>query len=453
MTAGESESASRHPDSHALGFTIGIAVVLIGGAFVLYRPALRIGLLSDDYALLLWARRLELAPPDWGQIRPLPILAWWAIADITSTGRTPAVLHALNVALHGCNALLVFLFARRLTDSRLTALAAGAVFLVLPTSVEPVAWASGIFDVMLATFALLLGVVVTARQELRPIDAAVCVLLTIGMMAAKETGVIAGPLALLLYWVRWSRLSRRVILLGLTQLVLAGSYALGRELTGRLDHRLVPHPDIMALSRLVSGTTRFFFMPLHGDFVRDHPLIAVATGAAIMAIVVAWVFRWRTRSNAMRIGVLAALGTLVCIAPAIRLFGITPDLQGTRYVYLAGAWWSIALAAALLDGWDTRSLRVATTAIAVLGVVSAASVTRRHLEPWTTARAVRDRVLQRLIAMPPTCLQAAAAGVPDNVAGAYVFRNGLNEALMTLGRSYEWVETERAAPECRADLN
>ena len=155
----------------------------------------------------------------------------------------------------------------------------------------------------------------------------------------------------------------------------------------------------------------------------------------------------------MRIGVLAALGTLVCIAPAIRLFGITPDLQGTRYVYLAGAWWSIALAAALLDGWDTRSLRVATTAIAVLGIVSAASVTRRHLEPWTTARAVRDRVLQRLIAMPPTCLQAAAAGVPDNVAGAYVFRNGLNEALMTLGRSYEWVETERAAPECRADLN
>ena len=83
-------------------------------------------------------------------------------------------------------------------------------------------------------------------------------------------------------------------------------------------------------------------------------------------------------------------------------------------------------------------------------VVGAAMATRAHLEPWTAARAARDKVLLQLISLPPSCRQAAADGVPDNVSGAYVFRNGLNEALATLGRSFEWVDANRAAPECRA---
>ena len=60
--------------SHAI--TLLATAVTISAAFVLYQPILRIGLLSDDYALLTWARRLELMPRDWGQIRPLPIVAW-----------------------------------------------------------------------------------------------------------------------------------------------------------------------------------------------------------------------------------------------------------------------------------------------------------------------------------------------------------------------------------------
>src|SRR4051812_4224526 len=163
-----------------------VAALLIFGAFTLYHPALRIGLLSDDYALLMWARRLELAPRDWGQIRPLPILAWWAVASVTAAGRTPAALHALSIALHGFNAVLVWVLAGRLTASARTALAAGALFLTMPVSVEPVAWGAGIFDVMLATFALLAVVTVTARRDLRRADAALCLLLTIGMMGSKE---------------------------------------------------------------------------------------------------------------------------------------------------------------------------------------------------------------------------------------------------------------------------
>src|SRR4051812_4531489 len=433
--------------------TTGVAALLIFGAFALYQPALRIGLLSDDYALLMWARRLELAPHDWGQLRPLPILAWWAVAQATSVSRTPAALHALNITLHGVNALLVYVLAGRFTTARFAPLAAGALFLTMPISVEPVAWGSGVFDVMMTTFALLLGVVATSRRELRLADQALCVVLTVAMIGAKETGVIAGPLLLLLYWVRWGRVSRAAIALGAVQLLLAGSYVLTREWAGWLDHRLVPRLDAGGIARLISGTMRAFLMPLHREVVQAHPVLAAATAITMVVLLVAWPFRWRQIRTGPRVAVLAVIGTLVCLAPAIRLFGITPDLQGTRYVYLASAWWSIALASALLDGWTTTSRRVAADAMAVLVVGGAAVATHAHLQPWTAAQAARDRVLLQLISIPPTCRQVAATGVPDNVSGAYVFRNGLNEALATLGRSYVWVEPDHASPECTVNVN
>jgi hypothetical protein len=431
---------------------LAIAAVSIAAAFVLYQPAMRLGLLSDDYALLMWARRLELAPRDWGQIRPLPILSWWVLATLTSANRTPVTLHGLSLALHGLNACLVWVLAGRFTSARWTPLLAGALFLVWPTSVEPVVWASGIFDVMLTTFALLLAVVVTSREELRVRDQALALLLTIGMIASKETGVIAGPLTVLLAWTRWSRVSRRTWALALAQLLLAGTYTLGRELTDRLDHRLVPRLDAGGLGRILSGTARAFVLPLHRDLIERHPLLAIAVAVAVVLLLTSWVFRWRTQPGSARLAVLAGVGTLLCVAPAIRLFGITPDLQGTRYVYLAAAWWSIAVAAALLEGWRSPNRRRAALAVAGLAVAGAALVTRVHLEPWTAARTTRDRVLRQLIAIPPSCQQAAVTGVPDNVSGAYVFRNGLNEALATLGRSFEWVDADRVAPECRMDL-
>lgn len=427
---------------------LGVAPFLIAGAFALYLPALRIGLLSDDYAVLMWARRLELASKDWGQLRPLPILAWWFIAQTTSGSRTPEALHALNIALHGLNAVLVSILAARLTTTRWAPIAAGALFLAMPVAVEPVAWGSAVFDVMMTTFALLLGAVATSRRELRPVDHVACLFLTVAMIASKETGVIAGPLVLLLYWTRWGQMNRGIAGLAAAQLLLAGSYTLVRELTGWLDHRLMPRPDVAGIGRMVSGAVRAFLLPLHRDIIQAHPVLATATAVVLAGLLLVWAFRWRSVPDGPRLAVLAVGGTLLCIGPAIRLFGITPDLQGTRYVYLAGAWWSIAFASALLEGWTTPARRIAAEVMAAILVTGAAMATRAHLEPWTAARAARDRVLLQLISIPPTCRQAAATGVPDNVSGAYVFRNGLNEALAVLGRSYEWVEPDHAAPEC-----
>jgi hypothetical protein len=457
-----------------------IAIALaIGAALALYQPILRIGLLSDDYALLMWARRLELLPRDWGQIRPLPIVAWWLLAEVTSPVRTPAAIHALNVALHGLNAVFVGVLAAQLLGSaRLkagptTAVrlkpdtttevghplvapgfsragTAAALFLTMPIAVEAVAWGSGVFDVMLATFALTLAVVAARRPQLTAADQALCLLLGIAMLTSKETGVIAALLLLLVHWARWGRIDRSAVAVAATLLVVVASYALIRELTGRLDHRLTPRFDIDALGRLLAGIGRAFIMPLHRDVVMEHPALAAIYATLVMLALAALIVRTRRSPEMMRVGVLALAGTLLCVAPTIRIFGITPDLQGTRYVYLAGAWWSIALAAALKEGWRTPRMRALAWTVAALLIVGGTAATRAHLRPWLAARVERDRVLRQLISVPASCRRIGAPAATDNVAGAYVFRNGLNEALATLGRSYEWVSPDQAAPECRA---
>jgi hypothetical protein len=97
-------------------------------------------------------------------------------------------------------------------------------------------------------------------------------------------------------------------------------------------------------------------------------------------------------------------------------------------------------------------MQLAATTITVIAVGAGVVATRIHLQSWTAARLQRDRILQALVALPVTCQEASATGAIDNVSGAYVFRNGLNEALATLGRSFQWVEPARAAPECRVTL-
>jgi hypothetical protein len=88
--------------------------------------------------------------------------------------------------------------------------------------------------------------------------------------------------------------------------------------------------------------------------------------------------------------VAGALGlwVLVSIAPVYSMFDVSGTLQGSRYVYLAAAGWSILMAALLLPARSRLDLFlvVAACGIGVVGV-------RLNLVPWTRAAAMRDEVL------------------------------------------------------------
>ena len=439
-------SGPRWVTTACLGFAMCAAAV------VLYWPMRRIGLLADDFALLEFARTLDLAPARWEYLRPLGLLTWWAVAQIGGDGDLPVRLHLLNTVMHGANAALVGALALALGKPVLTAAFAAVLFVVWPTVVEPVVWCSAIFDVQLTMLALILCLVALRRQDLRRQDFALCLVLALLMIGTKETGVMAGPLMLLAHWTRWGY-NRRAVGLATMLTGLAVGYTLVRHLTGRIDSRLIPLFDGEPVRRLFTQSFGVLFVPLHDDVLNAFPLAGVFVPIGLILLVVIYARGWRLSSEDGRLALFAVGSIVLALAPAITPFSVSGDLQGTRYMYLPSAIWVVALAAALLNGPASRQLRLGRYSVALVTVTAAVVAVTMHFEPWREARRVRDGVLLTLSTVPPSCVRVHARNVPDHVRGAYVFRNGLTEAAASIGRPYEFVRETQADNECRVDLS
>jgi Flp pilus assembly protein TadD len=80
----------------------------------------------------------------------------WAASPLAKSGvPNPVVFHGANLVLHAAAVLVVFEILRRLLRSNWPALAGAIVFALHPVQVEPVAWASGMKDVLSGLFSLI----------------------------------------------------------------------------------------------------------------------------------------------------------------------------------------------------------------------------------------------------------------------------------------------------------
>jgi tetratricopeptide (TPR) repeat protein len=107
--------------------------------------------------------------PRMGLYIPVTYTAWACVANASHTEPqsesvapptdTPVVLdprlfHTVNLALHILAAWLVFLILRELVRADVPALAGAMLFLLHPVQVEPVAWVSGLKDVLFGVLSL-----------------------------------------------------------------------------------------------------------------------------------------------------------------------------------------------------------------------------------------------------------------------------------------------------------
>lgn len=386
-------------------------------SFALYWPALSIGMLSDDFVFEAWTATQIADPSGWQFFRPLPLLVWKLAAGL---GAAPA-LHATNIVLHAVNAYLLGRLVLRMGHTRAIGLFATAAFLFFPAATEPVAWSSGIFDILLVLLGLAYIHMSVAAGERRP---AIGLALLAAALLSKETAVV---LPLLLWCLTPSlrvpaRVLYRSVLLvafyGLLRLSGGSTAALG-TLRGEASFRYTAK-ELLVRPFATLGA------PWTAAELDAQPVaLGMLPVALILALVVA--YAWRPRLGLSPAA--AAAWVPISVVPLFSLFFVGGDLQGSRYVYLPLCGWIILLAE-LLGGVKVSPRLIVAGLLPLVALAGAWSV-REHLVPWQQAAAVRDRLLReaRVAHLEGRCARSRFRDVPEVYQGAYVFRNGWEQAV------------------------
>jgi len=402
-------------------------VAFIGASLLLYSPILGIGLLSDDFVLLDRVSRGALIDRTWDYVRPLPLAVWWAIDVALPAAAVPFALHVWSVTLHGLNAWLVVLLGHTLSLHPSKALIAGLLFLACPFSVEAVAWNSGVFDVVLTAIILATAIVVLGARISLFQSVVVTVLMTLAAVFTKETAV-AMPLLLAVLIPFASRDRRRVMLWSIAACaVVAGVYGLWRITAGIPGFTTVP-PEGYLLKELLSRPFGLLGFGLHRNVLSALPSLALALAVLWPVVFLQSARHWPAQPRRFQVLAVAVVWVLCSVLPVFTMFFISPELEGSRYIYLGSSLWFVALIAAVgsdpIGSPGHRGLAISVVLIAV-----SAAVVVAHQQPWRRAAETRDRVLAAVASLPVECALDDVTGLPDQVAGAYLFRNGFSEAV------------------------
>ncbi|HVZ23797.1 MAG TPA: hypothetical protein VG871_22140 [Vicinamibacterales bacterium] len=399
-------------------------------AVILFLPALRVGLLSTDYVLVDRARGLPAAWLDPQSFHPVPLLAWRAMLSL---GAGPAVLHLLNIVLHGADAFLVYRLAAGFMP-QLWAFAAGALMLTLPLAPEAVVWNSGIVQVS-GTFFILATVVVargygeqTSRTR-RGVFFALAALALMSNDTATLTAVLVGIDALARKaWPKTLRIDTAAVF------VADAAFATWRLVrTPSAIHTLLTWTT---MTRWVEETVGALVWPVHAEVARAAAWLPIAGGVALGALAVAFVLRRPSTETLLRVGAYAVFA-LVATLPVAAVLVIGPELQQSRFLYLSAAGYACVLALAARAVSTGPGVAWTRGAAAMLVVLIALHVVNLewNVHRWVDAAALRDRILGQVAiqATERRCSSMAVLGLPDEYEGAPLFDAGVAQAFETVG--------------------
>lgn len=433
-------------------------------ALLTYWQAIQVGFLSDDHLLLVAARfrpndlALLSVNPDAIFYRPLGLLAWkglYALWQYQAAG-----YHLAAAGLHALNAVLVAALAREFSPTRPSlALSAGLLFAVLPFSIEAVVWLASLYDLLVtATYLLTLLVFIRAwrgravwpnllgaglyqlclwSKEAAFSLPAVLVVVALLLPRRPRAAAVAASLALALVLLGVNAAQRWAVWGGL------GGYP---ETTYALRGQLLLNLGSIAV-KLVAPYNLALFGPVR--------LWATLLSMTALGVVGLWAARRR------RPLLLSAAWLALTIAVFINVSGVGSDLQNTRYLYLPAAGFCLGLvevlhgAARRLAGRVPPALEAKRMGWLGRAVVAALAgyyfvLVQAQVQPWITATRLTDSLAAQIHALtagarPASLLQVV--GLPDNVQGAYIFRNGTEAVqLNRYGSLFHWVRVGPGQP-------
>jgi tetratricopeptide (TPR) repeat protein len=377
------------------------AVVIL--AIVLHLPILKNGLVWDDHIHLrqnLAIRNISNIPtffsthlfsregsePETEGLRYWrPIMLTFLALTYRLFGLNPMGYHLLSIILHSMCTLLVFLFGKKVTGEDLVAAAGAAIFAIHPVHVEAVAFASSIYDLLLAGSAL---AALCCYHSFRKRSSSGWGLATLGFLIlallSKESGIMV-PLVIAAYEVLLApRKGRRYAwVIQVSSILLVGVYLALRHLimgAPKLSLFVIPPASLPAFLTVIAGHyCRLLILPIRLlAFYSLHPiprsLLEPEVLRSLFFILIFVLFLAMTLRD--RKGLFWFFWIGLNLIPNIGIIGSGQYILGERYLYLSSVgfcfllaelfavrlyrpWpskWSVVLMALLLSSFALRDL-------------------------------------------------------------------------------------------------
>ncbi len=254
-------------------------------------------------------------------------------------------------------------------------------------------------------------------------------------MRVKETAVVIPVLAGAVAWAAPSGLKRGVQQWTLAAMMLVALlYAIYRVAF------LVPSTyGHVAASRyfakqLIVGPFATLAEPWSAVWMEAHPLTSLIRALVIVGLLTAAFLTWRRGEGVFRRATALAAWVLLGVLPVFSLFHVSSNLEGSRYVYLPAVGFAMLLASlmgALARTTFRDSAPALIGALFLVFAVPSMSALGPEIGRWNDAARLRDAILDQVAgdAGLARCRTFITEALADNVEGAYVFRNGLEQAL------------------------
>lgn len=436
----------------------GVLLAHLALGLLAFGPVIGAFFLSDDFFYLSAIAHshgpdvLLLQP---GVFRPLHVASW--LLDYRLWGMNPIGYHLTNIVGHCIAAFLVFLVAKHLLGrvasepvASSASVLAGLVFLLHPSHTEAVSWIIGRHDVFATLFVLCSWLAYAQfRRTSRRAYVATSVAAFLVALLFKES-VITFPLVLVAHetWVALSFGSRanRPILRGVMKwpglyLAVVVVYLLARRLfTGDVvagyELAFVRPTASTIFANGAATVFRSFFPYIPVQLLPVAPRIGlsnigvVVVGVAGLATGLALIYRTWTHPTPIRLLVgFLSVSLLLCMLPTIGGGASLIDSEGERYAYLPSVFASILVG--LLLATVARHRALGASLVVVVLLVEGAFLELSN-ENWRKAGELSQGILAAVQAEPGED-QPAILLVPDSLNGAFIFRNGLQEAQELLG--------------------
>jgi hypothetical protein len=439
LTSRSSSIRVRLADYHAAGALVPTIYAAVTAA--LYGPTLSIFFLSDDFEFLKIVAPassvLVIFEPLVGRfVRPLVVLMYYV--NYRAMGLSPWGYHLSTLAPHLLSGWLVYLIARRLADGReeIWAFLAGLLFIVFSGHSEAVSWPAGIADPILTV--CLLSALLCYLRALEPAASARWL---VGMFAAVLIGTqakelwVVFPGLLVAHGVAFglpdAQARRRAgIAIGGTAALVLGYLVMRSLVFGSVAGGYTGLGSSLQGGIFFTQARAFVlrsFAPASGQlahsWLRGADLILWPGAVLVLA--------WLARGRELRVLLFTAMALVIALVPVLPLTISISTSESERFVYLASAFSSILLIHAIRTVLRQRSLAVAVCALVI--AVHATALVRANTH-WRDSglltRSIVDSYAEQVVAHDA----GGTAGIfilnlPDNVGGAYVFRNGFYPAI------------------------